>query len=68
MILMGDNLLAQRNYNNQIMSQVTSQIDNITGLINNKFSEYDKQINTLSENTMTYSNFKRKLKYKFNKK
>lgn len=72
LFILGDNLLAQRNYNNQIMSQmgnqVNNQINNIATLIDNRFSEYEKQINTLSENTMTYSNFKRKLKYKFNKK
>ena len=53
---------------NNLNNQISDKINVFKGLVKNKFVEQEKKINNLSEHSMTYSNFKRKLKYKFNKK
>lgn len=68
LFIMGDNLLLQKDLNNKLNKKFNININNTNDLINNKFIELENKINTVSEHTMTYKNFKRKLKYKFNKK
>ena len=68
LFIMGDNLLLQKDFNNKLNDKFNSDFNNTNNLINNKFTELENKINEFSEHTMTYQNFKRKLKYKFNKK
>lgn len=68
LFIMGDNLLLQKDFNNKLNNKFNSDFNNTNNLINNKFTELENKINEFSEHTMTYQNFKRKLKYKFNKK
>ena len=81
LLILGDNLLMQsilnntfniqstqvNNINNDI-TNINSQINTFAESMNVKFKEQEEKLNNLSEHSMTYQNFKRKLKYKFNKK
>lgn len=64
LFIMGDNLSAQQKFNDKVAEHVNSSINSIE----NKISNYDKKLDDFSENTMTYNNLKRKLKYKIIKK
>lgn len=71
LFILGDSILTQKHFNDIINTQTNNlneQINNFSGLMNNKIKEHEKQFNNLSEHTMTIKNLKRKLKYKFNKK
>ncbi len=67
LFLLGDAILIQSNYYNKMLNE-NNQFNNLLESINTKFMEHEQKLNNLSENSMTYENFKRKLKYKFNKK
>lgn len=64
LLIMGDNIVAQKSFNDKTANHLNTFIDSIEYKIN----EHEKNLYSLSENSMTIKNFKRKLKYKFNKK
>ncbi len=64
LFIIGNYLLTQQNINNSIINHV----DNSINSIKNEINSFNKKFDDLSENSMTLANFKRKLKYKFNKK
>lgn len=63
LFIMGDNLLTQKFFNDNIANSVNTFISSLE----HKIDEHEKKLDSISENNMTLKNFKRKLKYKFNK-
>lgn len=62
------NINTQVNVVNDEITNINTQINNFAESIDIKFTQQEQKLKELSEHSMTYENFKRKLKYKFNKK
>lgn len=63
LFIIGDNFWAQKSFNDKTANHINTSLD----LIEQKINEHEKKIYSLSQNSMTIKNFKRKLKNKINK-
>lgn len=63
LFIIGDNIAAQQTF----MDNKVNYINTFINSIEYKMNEHENKLHSLSENSMTIKNFKRKLKYKFNK-
>ena len=59
-----DQIIKQDNINNELNNTLLNQ-ENLNAQIFNALKEHEEKISSLSQNTMTLSNLKRKIKYKF---
>lgn len=63
LFIIGDNLEIQKTFNDKTANHINAFMNSIEYKIN----EHEEKLCSLSENTMTIKNLKRKIKYKFNK-